>query len=150
MPQAKLATLAREDGYLVESDRLTGVTKIYSTEGLEIEFLIGKVGAGLEDALKTNLGVTAQALRHMETLKRFAVTVDYEGLKVNVPSPEAYAVHKMTVNHERGRKQEKDAQAIVRLWPHLDRDKLEVVLGSLTKKERAYANAFMEEHQLTC
>ncbi len=51
------------------------MTKLYTTEGLEIEFLIGKVGAGLETSLRTNLGVTAQSLGHMEVLDRHMVTV---------------------------------------------------------------------------
>ena len=59
VPEVQVAAEARGQGYLVESDRITDVTKLYSTEGLEIEFLIGKVGAGLEASLRTNLGVTA-------------------------------------------------------------------------------------------
>ena len=69
-----LASAAREAGYLVEFDRLTGATKIMDRSGLEIEFLIGKMGAGAESALKTNIGVTAQevdmrlSLRHSFTV----------------------------------------------------------------------------------
>ncbi|MDO4486886.1 MAG: hypothetical protein Q4C46_09890 [Bacillota bacterium] len=59
----------------MESDVLTGVTKIYDKAGLEIEFLIGKKGAGVEQALKTNLGVTAQTLRHMEVIIRNTIEV---------------------------------------------------------------------------
>ena len=62
VPEVQVAAEARGHGYLVESDRITDVTKLYSIEGLEIEFLIGKVGAGLETSLRTNLGVTAQSL----------------------------------------------------------------------------------------
>lgn len=107
VPEAHLTAVAREHGYLVESDRLTGVTKIYSLGGLEIEFLIGKVGAGRESSLNTNLGVVAQSLRHLDVLARFTIEVDLEGLRLRVPTPEAYAVHKMAVNHERGRKKER-------------------------------------------
>ena len=148
-PAVQLTALALENGYLTESDRLTGVTKIYSTEGLEIEFLICKVGAGAESSLKTNLGVTAQSLRHMEVLKRSMVTVAYTGLEVNVPMPEAYVAHKMIVNAERGKKQEKDAQAIMRMWPYLDKDAMQSTLASLTKKERARVDEFMEAHGLS-
>ena len=148
VPAAKLTAVARERGYLVESDRLTNVTKIYSTSGLEVEFLIGKVGAGLESSLPTNIGVTAQSLRHMDVLLRSAVTVTYERLEVNVPTPEAYAVHKMVVNDERGKKRDKDAQAIVRMWPYLDAAKLASTLASLTSKERAKADAFMRRTAL--
>ena len=147
-PAAHLVTEARERGYLVESDRLTGVTKLYTTGGLEAEFLICKVGAGVEDALRTNLGVTAQALRHLDTLSRHVVTVDFAGLRVNVPTPEAYVVHKMIVNNERGRKQEKDALAIQRMWPFLDYDRLAAVLGGLTKREGARVASFMEAYGL--
>ena len=147
-PAVQLAAEARKHGYLVSSDTLTGVTKIYSGEGLEIEFLIGKRGAGVETALRTNLGVTAQSLRHMEILTNWMLSVDYEGMKVNVPAPEAYAVHKMVVNHERGRKREKDALAIVHLWPYLDGGKLEQVLAKLTRGERARMDAFMNEKGL--
>lgn len=148
VPEAHLTAVARERGYLVESDRLTGVTKIYSLGGLEIEFLIGKVGAGRESSLRTNLGVVAQSLRHLDVLARFTVEVELEGLRVRVPIPEAYAAHKMAVNHERGRKQAKDAEAIERLWPHLDRDRLALVLQSCTKRERSRVDAFMAQHGL--
>lgn len=74
-PAASLAALARERGFLVESDVLNGTTKLFDTSGLEVEFLIGKRGAGIEPALRTNVGVTAQALRHMEILSGSSVEV---------------------------------------------------------------------------
>lgn len=148
VPEVQVAAEARGHGYLVESDRITDVTKLYSTEGLEIEFLIGKVGAGLETSLRTNLGVTAQSLRHMEVLARHMVTVSYEGMAVNIPAPEAYVVHKMVVNKERGKKQEKDAQAILRMWPFLDTGVLGEVIAGLTRKERSRVTSFLEAHGL--
>jgi hypothetical protein len=148
VPEVQVAAEARGHGYLVESDRITDVTKLYSIEGLEIEFLIGKVGAGLEASLRTNLGVTAQSLRHMEVLARHMVTVPYEGMAVNIPAPEAYAVHKMVVNKERGKKQEKDAQAILRMWPFLDTGVLGEVIAGLTRKERSRVTSFLEAHGL--
>ena len=148
VPEVHLTAVAREHGYPVESDRLTGVTKIYSLGGLEIEFLIGKVGAGRESSLNTNLGVVAQSLRHLDVLARFTIEVDLEGLRLRVPTPEAYAVHKMAVNHERGRKKEKDAKAIERMWPHLDRGCLATVLESCTRRERSRVDAFMAQHGL--
>ena len=57
-----IVKLARDDGFLVEKDRLFGTTKIINPEGLEIEFIIAKRGAGSEASVKTNLGVTAQSL----------------------------------------------------------------------------------------
>ena len=147
-PAASLAALAREKGFFVESDRLNGTTKLMDASSLEVEFLIGKRGAGVEPALKTNVGVTAQALRHMEVLSGNAITVLCLGHAVNVPKPAAYAVHKMVINEERGAKSEKDAAAIANLFPLLNRQDVRTVMNSLSKRERARAVGFMEAHDL--
>ena len=57
IPEKNIIPLAKAAGYLIESDRLYGTTKIYDKNGLEIEFLINQLGAGSESTLKTNLGV---------------------------------------------------------------------------------------------
>lgn len=147
-PAASLAVLARSRGFLVESDVLNGTTKFFDASGLEVEFLIGKMGAGMESALKTNVGVTAQALRHTEILSRSPIEVRCLGHIIAVPTPEAYAVHKMVINSQRGSKSSKDAQAIIGLWRFLDKERLEIVLAKLTKRERARADEFMEEYRL--
>lgn len=148
-PAASVAAEARKRGYHVDSDRLTGVTKIFSPGGLEIEFLIAKMGAGLESALSTNVGVTAQSLRHLGILSRSTITVEYHGMGVSVPSPEAYAVQKMVVYGERDKKAEKDVAAIGRLWPHLDQAELGRQLSMLTRAEARRAESYMEEHGLS-
>lgn len=145
-PAARLSSLARERGFYVESDRMTGTTKLLDTTGLEVEFLIGKMGAGVEPSLKTNIGVTAQALRHMDIISGNVVEVNCLGHVVTVPSPEAYVVHKMVINEERGVKAEKDAQAVENMFPLLDEDNISDVFGNLTKKEKAKVRAFAESH----
>ena len=50
------------------------------------------------------VGISAQSLRHLDTLARNTTVVEVGGLMVRLPTPEAYAVHKMVVNHERGAK----------------------------------------------
>jgi hypothetical protein len=54
----------------------------------------------------------------------------------------------MVVNHERGRKKQKDAEAIERMWPYLDRGDLATVLESCAKRERSLVDAFMVQHGL--
>ena len=148
VPPARLSSLARERGFIVESDILNGTSRFFDPSGLEVEFLIGKIGAGEELSLKTNVGVTAQAIRHLNILSGNAVEVFYGGHIVQVPNPEAYAVHKMVINSQRGRKAEKDARAIIGLWQYLDRSRLGTVLAGLTKKERLRAEEFMRNHGL--
>lgn len=143
IPEKNIIPLAKSAGYLVESDRLNGTTKIYDKTGLEIEFLINKRGAGLESALKTNLGVTAQTLHHLHILSANTLTVSYLGFQISVPQPEAYALHKMIISLERGRKQEKDRIAILNIWPHLDCDIALQIYSKLTKKEKKAIDSFM-------
>ncbi len=48
-PPKNVAALAKESGYIVQQDIMDGTTKILDKEGLEIEFLINKIGAGTEE-----------------------------------------------------------------------------------------------------
>ena len=149
MPEKNIIPLAKASGYLVESDRLYGTTKIYDTNGLEIKFLINKLGAGLESSLKTNLGVTAQALRHLHILSANVLSVTYFGSPISIPKPEAYAIHKMIINLERGKKQEKDRLAILNIWTYLDKAAAFAIYSHLTKKEKRSIDAFMSVNNLT-
>lgn len=148
-PAARLAAVATDMGFYVDSDRLTGTTRLTDTTGLEVEFLIGKRGAGTEPALKTNVGVTAQALWHMDILSRNTVETGCLGHTVTVPSPEAYVVHKMVINAERGRKAEKDAMAIEGLLPLVNRRELETVFNTLSKKEKAKVHEFVDSRRIS-
>lgn len=147
-PAAQLIPLARERGFYIESDRLNGTTKLLDTTGLEVEFLIGKMGAGVEPALKTNVGVTAQALRHMEILSRNPMETQCLGHTLNVPTPEAYALHKMVINKERGIKAEKDARAVCNLMPLLSQEGLRVAFAALSRKEKLCVREFAERYSL--
>ena len=104
--------LARDDGFLVEKDRLFGTTKIINPEGLEIEFIIAKRGAGGEASVKTNLGVTAQSLRHLDILSKHTKTVEFFNMNIEIPIPEAFIIHKIIINNERKEKKEKDRISI--------------------------------------
>lgn len=147
-PEKNIVPLVKNAGYLVESDYLNGTTKIYDKNGLEIEFLINKKGAGLEPTLKTNLGVTAQTLRHLQILSNNTISLDYLGMEITVPTPEAYTVHKMIINKEREKKQEKDRLAILNLWPHIDKAETSLLISKLTKKEANVVSCFMSENKL--
>ncbi len=147
-PAAGLAATAKERGFYVESDRIDGTTKIIDVTGLEVEFLIGKKGAGLESSLKTNLGVTAQALRHLDILSQHPTVARCLDHEVVVPMPEAYALHKMVINSQRGVKAHKDVQAIINLQSYLDAKTIKVLYEQLTKKEKAQVRAFIERERV--
>lgn len=143
-----IPALAKSEGYSIEQDRLEGTTKIFSPGGLEIEFLIGQMGSGEHSVLKTNLGVNAQALRHMDGLVRHSITVDLFGMKVQVPCPEMYVLHKMVINNSRKpEKQPKDRRSIKRLLPYIDFEKMGTLYAELTKKEKKNVLDVFEKHK---
>ena len=65
---------------------------------------------------------------------------------VTVPIPEAYTIHKMIINSERGKKAEKDAHAVENMLPLLDEEKLNKIFSSLSKKEEARVRTFAETY----
>lgn len=135
-PGISLAGIAQEAGYIIDYDTLTEATKIYSPGGMEIEFLVHQLGLGDKAVLETNLGVNAQALRHLSMLKDHARAVSVFGFDVLVPLPEAYALHKLIIQPMRGKKREKDKEALHSLLPYLDPQVFRAIFADLTKNER--------------
>ena len=143
--KVNLSTIAQENGYTVFFFNDTATTEIYTPDLMEIEFLIEQKGSGVDLVIKTNLGVNAQALHHVGMLKQHTITVPLFDMNITVPTPEAYAVHKVVINESRGKKSEKDMNAVQNILPYLNHEKLNVVIEGLTKKERAIAETFFAD-----
>lgn len=144
-PPVNISTIAKEEGFYVEEDRVTGVTKFLNRNGLEVEFLIAQKGKGDTPALKTNLGVTAQALRHLEILNANTLEIDYLGIRVLIPTPEAFVLHKMIINSERKNKIEKDQNVINKMYKHLNVNTFNLLKDNLTKKEIRLVKKYIDE-----
>lgn len=96
--EKSIVSLAKDNGYTVAYDVMYGTTKIFTSDFMEIEFIIEKKGRGNLPVLNTNLGVRAQALRNMALLKRVAIEISIFGYDIIVPKPEAYVLHKIIIN----------------------------------------------------
>lgn len=144
--EVNLPEIAKAEGYLIESERLTGITKLLLPGSLEVEFLLSKRGAGNEKALKTNFGVTAQTLRHMELLMANTILVNYFGLPIEIPSPEAFVLQKMIINKDRKKKAVKDRFAINEMFQHLDKTKFTNLLETLSKGDKRAARLYINEY----
>ncbi|HQL58199.1 MAG TPA: GSU2403 family nucleotidyltransferase fold protein, partial [Myxococcota bacterium] len=116
-----LTNVFDEAGYIVEQDRITGKTRILTLARLEVEFLLAKVGAGLEGTMETNLGIIAETLRNIDILRDNFIPVSVKDYVVNVPKPEAYIIQKMVINDERGDKSLKDQRAINNILPYINK-----------------------------
>jgi len=141
-----LPTIAKRQGYFVDHDYITGATKILSTSQLEIEFLINQRGKGDIGVLNTNMGVNAQALRHMSIILNNTLVLNLFGIDICVPCPEAYVLHKIIINKERGCKKEKDRESILILLPYMDDTKISEITKQLSKKENRIVEKFFLEN----
>ena len=86
------------------------------------------------------------SLRYMDILLNNSTSVDYLGMSLTVPFPEAYVIHKMVINNQRKGKQEKDRNAIINLFPYLDTERFQNIKDSLSRKEQKAVNTFIEEY----
>ena len=144
-----LVTLAQHAGLTVDFDRLTGTTKFYTPDLLEIEFIIEQKGTGDQLYLKTNVGVTAQALRHLSILREHSIQIKIYNISVNVPTPEAYVIHKMIINQERKDKASNDKESILGLMPYMNQSAFLEIYHSLSTKERKAADQFIKLNQIS-
>lgn len=147
-PMVDVVSLASKNGYTVDFDYMEGTTKLYTPQNLEIEFLSPQYGAGDTRVIPTNLGIKAQALRHMDIILTNTMTVSFHGMGILVPAPEAYVVHKIIINPTRKNKQEKDRTAIRNLWPFLHKETLQMIINTLTKKEQATFQSITSDMEL--
>lgn len=143
-----LAAMIKDAGYTIEHDVLENTTKVYTPGLMEIEFLIAQKGSGENRVIQSNLGVNAQALRHMSVLLENVDTIEILGLTISVPSPEAYVAQKIAINKQRNDKAEKDRLSILSLYSYMNRDKFNKICNNMTKKEAKIINDFLLENEL--
>ena len=131
-------------GYSYDEDSHTNCSKFFDEE-LEIEFLICQRGSGVNRLELSHLGVRPQEVTHMEIALRHTITVDFEGYKVTLPTPEAYVLQKMIINHKRGLKKEADRTKIEGLIPFINMDEFRAEYNSLYPKEKARVLEYIKE-----
>lgn len=139
-PSGQVSKALQQHGFIMIPDN-NGLMKFDYLGELEVEFLLQERGVGQNKPYKTALNVTAQGLRHMDILLEYCISVNYNGLDVEVPMPFAYILHKLIINSQRQPyKQEKDADAVGSLFNAISEDvknqMLLVYKTELTKKER--------------
>lgn len=152
IPRTKKSLIkdAKNEGFIVEIDPMHQTARInLIEESLEVEFIMNNLGSGAISFFETHLGIKVQTLRHLSVLKDNSLKVSVDGYEVFVPSPEAYAIQKMIVNRDRKNKSEKDKQAILNIFPYLNKDEMQKLFTTLTKKEKKEVVAFLENSNLS-
>ena len=122
---------------------------------LIVEFLVPERGRGTDRPVRVpQLGVNAQALRFLNMLAESTITASLEGIKVRMPHPAAFALHKLLIAPRRqGRtgKQAKDLDAAVAvleaLRAHGDIESVRKHYGSMPSAWRTRIRHVLETHQ---
>ena len=110
---------------------------------LRVEFLIPRIGA-MSDNPRTikELGVVAMPLRHTSALISNVVIIERDGLRVKVPHPVAFSLHKLFVSTRRkemgkGMRDRELSFRILTALPHaMSKDEVLKIWESFTAKEK--------------
>lgn len=140
--RVNLVAIAKSKGFDYVETRDGGSSYFFGEDGFEVEFLIQQRGKGDKSLPRTNIGVNAQQLTHLSVLSNNSMVVDYNGMPIKVPKPEAYVLQKMIINGSRKQKAAKDRERIGKLIGLINEDEYIRIKNTLTKKERKTVEAF--------
>jgi len=146
--KTNLIEIAKERGFLYQEDSLQQTSRFIGRDNFEVEFIASQKGSGDKPLPRTTIGVNAQQLTHMSVLIRYPLKLEFEGVMVLVPEPEAYIIQKMIINNRRGLKAEKDREKIKELRLFVNENRLLEIEESLTKKEKQLVDAFEKRKSL--
>jgi hypothetical protein len=142
-------------GFVIDTSRGTGVNCFHNYDAdMEVEFLLQEKGQGQPNGYSVeSLGIRVPALRDLDILAAFPVTVEYGDDEIVVPTPEAYIIHKLVINRHRSEdKRQKDIESVALLMGHIsDGPRLALfvdVWNNLTKKQRKAALDVVGEQAL--
>ncbi|MBW1782225.1 MAG: hypothetical protein JRL30_15990 [Deltaproteobacteria bacterium] len=111
--QVDLPALLEDLGFILEHSFPEGYVRLIHPE-LIVEFLVPEVGRGSSKPYPLpELGVNAQRLRFLELLEKDTIVVNFSGLKVIIPHPVNFGLHKILVSTRRteANKKGKDLEA---------------------------------------
>jgi hypothetical protein len=112
-----VAELLKDLGFVTGFTGSQGYIRLEHPQ-LIIEFLVPETGRGTEKPYKLpQLGLNAQALRFLDFLGGNTITVETEGMKLTLPHPVNFGLHKLLVLGKRPSKEKaaKDMQDAVRV-----------------------------------
>lgn len=100
--------MLQELGFIINFKGSGGYIRLDHPE-LIVEFLIPELGKGRETPYPLpNLGLNAQPLRFLSFLTEHTVTINFEDMRLKLPHPAAYALHKLIVFGRRKSKEKAD------------------------------------------
>jgi len=146
--------LLEDMGFIPEHSYPDGHMRLTHPE-LIIEFLVPEAGRGSSKPYPLpELSMNAQRLRFLDILYKDAITVDGFGLKINIPHPINFGLHKLLVLSRRGdtSKAAKDLEAGISILRLLvengEGTKAKKTFDSLSKNQRKTISQVFADHKI--
>lgn len=136
-----IARLLKEFGFLEDFQSKEGFIR-FVHQDIIVEFLVPEKGRGSDAPYALpGYGINAQPIRFLNFLEEEVITVDYEGLSVNVPHPALFSIHKLIVSQRRPptkpEKSENDIKQALAVWDMLvsmgEKEKIKKILSEIPK-----------------
>ena len=143
-------------GYIYQEDILSGKSKFYNDEGIEIEFLTN-LNRNYNSVDKVRgLNINAECLKYLDIFENNNIAFHAnEKITIHIPTPEAYVIHKLIINNQRKpEKQKKDIYAVgilidsIQNSPH-HASILMRLYESLNKKRKKFVNDSCTRNNIT-
>lgn len=115
--KVNLSEELKELGFSVDFMGSEGYKRLVHPQ-IIIEFLVNEKGRGLDKPVELkNWKINAQPLRMLNLLTEETITVEIDGIKVNLPHPVNFALHKVMVSQKRPKKDKaaRDLESVKRI-----------------------------------
>lgn len=136
----RIFDLLEDLGFIEEYKGSKGYMKI-SHPDLTVEFLVQERGRGHDEPyLIPQLSINAVPLRYLDFLAENTISITAEGLRIRLPHPAAYALHKFIVFKRRRNadKHDRDIEGALRVFQalidHGDATVIRRIFGKMHKK----------------
>jgi len=135
--------LLEDLGFIEEFNRSKGYIKLTHPD-LTVEFLVHEKGKESDKPYPLpQLGINAQALRYLNILSENTISIDIDGIRIMLPHPAAYTLHKFIVFKRRRdrNKHDRDLEGAIRVYHELIKNNgltaIKQIFNSLHKKWQA-------------
>lgn len=129
-----------------------GYTSLIRPE-IKVEFLVPEIGRPANNPVKIpGFGITAQSLRWLNLLEEEVITVDYKGMKVRVPHPARFSVHKLIISQRRSsnnpkiKKDIRQGVDVAKMLLNMGQgEKLNEIIKGLSRKQKKYLKQALKD-----
>ena len=128
--------LVEDLGFIEEYGGPKGYIKLQHPD-LTVEFLVPERGRGTDKPYRIpQLGINAVALRFLDFLAANTIVINFDKLKIIVPHPAAYVLHKFIIFKRRKKidKHDRDIEGALRVFHELIRNKEHTTIRYIFKK----------------